>query len=144
MKEIEQDLFPVRYTKILFIFIYYLTSIEGKARSEISSGLKSLLWILTNHSFSVSVSLYTLYDRHYVPHWIHRSRYKGACGPGWCSSVDWVWACKPRVASSILSPGHLPGLQSRSTVGGTWEANTHWYFSPSLSPSLSLYLKNKK
>ena len=40
--------------------------------------------------------------------------------------------------------GHMPGLWARSPVGGTWEAMTHWCFSPSLSPSLLLSLKINK
>ena len=49
--------------------------------------------------------------------------------------------------SSVLSmdsqSGHVPGLQARSPVGSVWEATTHWCFSPSLSPSLSLSKKYK-
>ena len=45
-----------------------------------------------------------------------------------------------RVASLIPSQaGHMPGLQARSPEGATWEATTHWCFSP--SPSLPLSLK---
>ena len=34
---------------------------------------------------------------------------KWAKGPGWCSSVDWVWAVKQRVAGSIPSQGTCLG-----------------------------------
>ena len=30
-----------------------------------------------------------------------------------------------RVAGSIPSSGHMPGLQARSPVGDAWEATTH-------------------
>ena len=33
---------------------------------------------------------------------------------------------------------HMPELQVRSPVGGTWEATTHWCFSPFLLPFPSL------
>ena len=36
--------------------------------------------------------------------------------------------------------GQMPGLRTRSPVGGAWETTTHWCFSPFLSPLLS---KNK-
>ena len=36
--------------------------------------------------------------------------------------------------------GYMPGLRDRSSVGATWEATPHWYFS--VSPSLPLS-KNK-
>ena len=40
--------------------------------------------------------------------------------------------------------GYLPTLQTRSPVGGMWEATTQWCFSPSLCPSLPLSLKINK
>ena len=40
--------------------------------------------------------------------------------------------------------GPMPGLQTRSPVGGTWEATTHWCFSPTLSLFLPLFLKINK
>ena len=60
--------------------------------------------------------------------------------PGWCSSVDWAWACKPKGCWFDSQLGHMPGLQTRSPVGDTWGATTHWCFSPSPSPSLPLSL----
>ena len=56
--------------------------------------------------------------------------------PRWCGSVDWVPACEPKGCWFNSQTGHMPGLQTRSPVGGTQEATTHWCFSPSLSPSL--------
>ena len=51
------------------------------------------------------------------------------CGPG-----------NPRVL--VRFPvGHMPGLWARSPVGATWEATTHWSFSPFLPPSHPLTLK---
>ena len=64
--------------------------------------------------------------------------------PGWCGSVDWVLACEPKGHQFNSQSEHMPGLQARSPVGGMWAATRHWYFSPSLSPSLSLSLKINK
>ena len=62
---------------------------------------------------------------------------------GWCSSVDWAQACKPRGCQFYSQPRHMPGLQARSPVGDAWEATTHWCFL-FLSFSLhSLLSKNK-
>ena len=63
---------------------------------------------------------------------------KGNCSPGWCGSVDWVLACEAKGHWFNSQPGHMPGLQSKSPLGGAWVATTHWCFSPSLSPSLPL------
>ena len=49
-----------------------------------------------------------------------------------------------RVAHSIPSLGHVPGLQARSPVEGVQEATTHWCFSPFPSPSFHLSLKINK
>ena len=48
-----------------------------------------------------------------------------------------------KVAGSFPSQGTCLGCWARSPVGGMWKATTHWCFSPSLSPSLPLSLKNK-
>ena len=45
--------------------------------------------------------------------------------PGWCSSVDWAWACKPKGRQFNSQSGHMPGLPARSPVGDAWEATTH-------------------
>ena len=63
---------------------------------------------------------------------------------GWCSSMDWAWACEPKGHWFDSQSGHMPGLQARSPIGGMQEATTHWCFSPSLSPSLPLSLKTNK
>ena len=62
-------------------------------------------------------------------------------GCGWCGSVVECWPVNPRVICSIHSLGHMPRLWAMSPVGGTWEATTHWCFSPSLSPSLPVSKK---
>ena len=62
--------------------------------------------------------------------------------PGWCGSVDWVPTCEPQGHWFDSQSEHMPGLQARCPVGGAQKTSTHWYFSPSLSPSLSLS-KNK-
>ena len=58
--------------------------------------------------------------------------------------AQWIkcWPANQRVTGLISSLRHMPGLQSRSPVGGTQDTTTHCYFSPSLSPSLPLS-KNK-
>ena len=64
-------------------------------------------------------------------------------GPGWCGSVNWAPACKPKVCQFDSQPGHMPGLQARSPVRGVREP-TNQCFYPSLSPSLPLCLKINK
>ena len=66
---------------------------------------------------------------------------KRRSSPGWCGSVDWVPACKPKRHWFHSQSGRMPGLGARSSVGSVWEATTHRCFSPSLSPSLPLSLK---
>ena len=53
--------------------------------------------------------------------------------PGWCVSVHWVPACEPKGWWFDSHSGHVPGLWSRSPVGGMWETTTHWCFSLSFS-----------
>ena len=55
---------------------------------------------------------------------------------GWCGSVDWVQACKPKGCQFNSQAGYIPGLQARSPVRGAPEATSHWCFSPPLTPSL--------
>ena len=62
--------------------------------------------------------------------------------PGWYSSVDWAPACEPKGGWFDFWSGHMPGLQARCLVGGTWEATTHWCFSLSFSFP-SPFFKNK-
>ena len=64
--------------------------------------------------------------------------------PGWWSSVDWVLACELKGHQFDSQPGHMPGLQARSPVGGMQESTTHWCFFPCLSLSLPLSLKINK
>ena len=64
--------------------------------------------------------------------------------PGLCGSVDWALAWEPEGFWLNFQSGHMPGLQARSPVGGTWEATTQWCFSPSVSPSFTLSLKINK
>ena len=44
---------------------------------------------------------------------------------GWCGSVDWVLACKPKSRWFDSQSGHLAGLRGTFPVGRTWEATTH-------------------
>ena len=73
-----------------------------------------------------------------------QSTLKVGWGPGWCDPVDWVPACKPKGRHFYSQSGHMPGLQTRSPVGGVWEATTCWCFSSSLSPCLPPSLKISK
>ena len=61
--------------------------------------------------------------------------------PSWWGSEDWAPACEPKGHWFNSQSGHMPGLWARSPVGGAREETTHWCFSPSLSPSLSLHWK---
>ena len=59
------------------------------------------------------------------------------------------WPGSRKVTNSILSPGHMPGLQARSPVGDVREATDPCIscmsmFLYSLSPSLPLCLKLNK
>ena len=61
--------------------------------------------------------------------------------PGWCASVDWVPACKPKGHWFDSHSGHMPGLWVRCPVGGHVRGNHALMFlflSPSLSPSLKI------
>ena len=62
---------------------------------------------------------------------------------GWCSSVNWARSCEGEGCQFDFWLGHMPKLWATSSVGGGWEATTHWCFSP-LSPSLTLSLKLNK
>ena len=82
--------------------------------------------------------------------------------PGWCGSVDWELACKPKGCQFHSQSGHMPGFRARSPVGGVQVAGVenshlllkyHWsklhfqnlplesiHFSP-FPPPLSLQFK---
>ena len=64
--------------------------------------------------------------------------------PIWHGSVDWTPGCEAKGGWFDSQSGHMPRLQARSPIGGAQEAATHWCFSLSLSPSLSLSLKINK
>ena len=64
--------------------------------------------------------------------------------PDWCGSVGWASSHRPKGQWFDSRSGHMPGLWARSPVGSTQEATTHQCFSPSLSPSLPLFLKINK
>ena len=55
---------------------------------------------------------------------------------GWCGSVDWVSACKPKGCQFNSQSGHMPRLQAMSPVGVAQVVS----FPLSVPPSLS---KNK-
>ena len=52
--------------------------------------------------------------------------------------AQWIecLSANQKVASSIPSLRHMPGLRARSPVWGVWEATTHWYLPP--VPSLKI------
>ena len=58
---------------------------------------------------------------------------RNRASPEWCGPVGWVSSCKPKDFQFDSQSGHMPGLRVGSPLGGAWEANTHWCFSPSLS-----------
>ena len=68
----------------------------------------------------------------------------GKFSSGWCGSVDWALAYEPKGRQFNSQSGHMPRMIARSPVRGAWEATTHGCFSPSLSPSLTLFLKINK
>ena len=63
--------------------------------------------------------------------------------PGWCGSVGWAPACKPKSHWFDSHLGCMPGLWARSPVASQPSdiSLSHWCFSPSSSPSLPLSLK---
>ena len=63
--------------------------------------------------------------------------------PGWCGSVDWVPACKPKGCRFNSQSGHMPGLQARSAVGQHVRGK-HTLMFLSLSLSLPHSLKINK
>ena len=73
-----------------------------------------------------------------------KDMYQGQKSPGWWSSMDWAQAWEPKGCWFDSQSGHMRSLQARSPVGGARETTTHWCFSHSLSPSLSLSLKINK
>ena len=74
----------------------------------------------------------------------HCSSFKTQISPSWCGSVDWVLARETKSRRLDSQSGQMPGLRAISWVGGVQEETTHWYFSPSFSPSLPLSLKINK
>ena len=64
--------------------------------------------------------------------------------PGWCSSVDWVWACQPKGRWFDSQSEHKPGLWTRFPLGGAWEATTQWCFPLFLPPFPSNKILEKK
>ena len=62
---------------------------------------------------------------------------------GWCGSVDWGQACKPKGCRFDSQPGHMPGLWARSPL---WVQGRQPHIDVSLllSPSLPRHLKKKK
>ena len=63
---------------------------------------------------------------------------------GWCGSVDWAPACKPKGCQFNSQSGHMPGLWTRSPVGGHIRGNhtlMFFFLSFSLPSPLS---KNKQ
>ena len=74
----------------------------------------------------------------YLDIWKSGPQIKIIICPGGRSSVDWALAWEPKGHWFDSQSGHMPGLQARSLVEGTWEATTHWCFSPFFLPFPSL------
>ena len=102
-------------------------SLAAKAHKKLKSGI--------NGCFSIRKSMQSYL---YIYSWEIWFTTRNS-GPGWCSSVNWVPACKSNDRRFDSQSGHMLGLQARSPVGGAQETATHWCFSPSLYPSLTLY-----
>ena len=88
---------------------------------------------LVTTSVSEFASVFTVYQSHFVLFYCcglrkGRSRLVKKC---WKTALAGVaqqiehWPANQRVAVSIPSLGHMPGLQARSPVGSTGEATTH-------------------
>ena len=74
-------------------------------------------------------------------------------GPGWCGSVDWVPAFKPKGRRFYSQAEHMPGLWARSPVRGHVRGNHTLMFlslsfslpsSPSKNKEIKSFLKNGK
>ena len=127
--------------------------VKGKAAEEtlLSPSTASLFFLVSFNPRSPNV-LYSPYTQIWglnSPYWpilyLVPQVLKLQVHPGWCGSVDWVPASLWTKGCQFNSQsGHMPGLQARTPVRGTWEATTHCCFSPSLSPSFPLSLKINK
>ena len=62
--------------------------------------------------------------------------FKSISCPGWCSSVDWAWAWKPKGCQFDSQPGHMPGLQARFPSRGCVRGNHTLMFLSLSLPSL--------
>ena len=61
--------------------------------------------------------------------------------PGWCGSVDWGLACKPKGRRFNSQSGHVPGLHQGPSMagrGGWWEAIDWCISHTSMFPSFFL------
>ena len=58
--------------------------------------------------------------------------------PGWCGSMDWAPACKPKGHWFNSMSGHMPGLRARSPAGSRDRQPHIEGFSPSLPLSLKI------
>ena len=78
-----------------------------------------------------------------VSFWVQEPKRITNFSPGWCSSVDWVWACEPKGHWFDSQSGHMPRLWARSPSRRSARGN-HTLMFLSLSPSLLLSLKINK
>ena len=109
---------------------------SSQTREEITQNYQfySLSRVLKVHKFwfnnSIATALYQgsnpKHRKNFTPknnfHWVIYK--KEEISSGWCGSVDWVLAWKPRSHQFNSQLGHI--LWARSPVGGTWVATTHW------------------
>ena len=71
----------------------------------------------------------------WLPYWqLHFKNPEGTNSPGWCGSVDWAPAYKPKNRRFDSQSGYIAGLLARSPVGGHVKGNhTLMFLSSSLS-----------
>ena len=140
-------LFYIPANSVSYLLLIVLSTCRDKVK-QVTSKAKSKRWDKCGLACSCHCILYlgniqwTDTMGNYPATWHLFINLQGC--PGWCSSVDWAWACEPKGCWFNSQSGHMPGLQARSPVVDAWEATTHWCFFPSLSPSLPLSLKINK
>ena len=84
-----------------------------------------LFWVFLRYRESTWVTVLllngwmTAKDQFQAPKEVYRA------SPGWCVSVDWVLACKPKGRWFNSQAGHMPGLWARSPMGGAHERQPH-------------------
>ena len=124
----------------------------GKGRKSVTVGAWQPLEIMTllhgfnRDHFQIRWQFLMPFDVEQIRNRQRQSLYLKFC-PGWCGSVDWVPARKPKRCQFDSHPGHMPGLRARSLGGGfqlMYLSHIHISLSLFLSPSLPISLKINK